>query len=88
MPREPDKFTADGWLRTGDVASVDEHGYIRIVDRTKDLIKSGGEWISSVDMENELMGHAAVAEAAVIAVPVGDSAYQRPPSYFARRSRR
>ncbi len=57
VPKEPDKFTADGWLRTGDVASVDEHGYIRIVDRTKDLIKSGGEWISSVDMENELMGH-------------------------------
>ena len=51
------------------VASVDEHGYIRIVDRTKDLIKSGGEWISSVDMENELMGHPSVAEAAVIAVP-------------------
>ena len=69
VPKEPDKFTADGWLRTGDVASVDEHGYIRIVDRTKDLIKSGGEWISSVDMENELMGHPAVAEAAVIAVP-------------------
>jgi fatty-acyl-CoA synthase len=69
VPIEPDKFTRDGWLRTGDVASVDEHGYIRIVDRTKDLIKSGGEWISSVDMENELMGHAAVAEAAVIAGP-------------------
>jgi fatty-acyl-CoA synthase len=69
VPKEPDKFTADGWLRTGDVASVDEHGYIRIVDRTKDLIKSGGEWISSVDMENELMGHSSVAEAAVIAVP-------------------
>jgi fatty-acyl-CoA synthase len=69
VPKEPDKFTADGWLRTGDVASIDEHGYIRIVDRTKDLIKSGGEWISSVDMENELMGHASIAEAAVIAVP-------------------
>jgi fatty-acyl-CoA synthase len=69
VPKEPDKFTADGWLRTGDVASVDEHGYIRIVDRTKDLIKSGGEWISSVDMENELMGHSSIAEAAVIAVP-------------------
>lgn len=69
VPREPDKFTDDGWLRTGDVATMDEHAYIRIVDRTKDLIKSGGEWISSVDMENELMGHAAVAEAAVIAVP-------------------
>jgi len=69
VPKEPDKFTADGWLRTGDVATLDEHGYIRIVDRTKDLIKSGGEWISSVDMENELMGHPSVAEAAVIAVP-------------------
>jgi fatty-acyl-CoA synthase len=69
VPIEPDKFTADGWLRTGDVATLDEHGYIRIVDRAKDLIKSGGEWISSVDMENLLMAHPAVAEAAVIAVP-------------------
>jgi fatty-acyl-CoA synthase len=66
---EPDKFTSDGWLRTGDVATVDSYGYIRIVDRTKDLIKSGGEWISSVDMENLLMAHPAVAEATVIAVP-------------------
>jgi len=69
VPVEPDKFTADGWLRTGDVASIDAHGYIRITDRTKDLIKSGGEWISSVDMENLLMAHPAVLEAAVIAVP-------------------
>jgi fatty-acyl-CoA synthase len=69
VPHDPDKFTTDGWLRTGDVATVDEHGYVRIVDRTKDLIKSGGEWISSVDMENLLMGHPAVAEAAVIAIP-------------------
>jgi fatty-acyl-CoA synthase len=68
VPADPDKFTADGWLRTGDVASIDAHGYIRITDRTKDLIKSGGEWISSVDMENRLMGHAAVQEAAVIAI--------------------
>ncbi len=64
-----DKFSDDGWLRTGDVASVDEHGYMRISDRTKDLIKSGGEWVSSVDLENALMAHAAVAEAAVIAIP-------------------
>ena len=64
-----DKFTADGWLRTGDVASVDEIGFVRISDRTKDLIKSGGEWISSVDVENALMAHPAVAEAAVIAIP-------------------
>jgi fatty-acyl-CoA synthase len=69
VPVEPDKFTSDGWLRTGDVATVDEHGYIRIVDRTKDLIKSGGEWISSVDMENLLMAHPAVAEASIIAIP-------------------
>ncbi len=64
-----DKFTADGWLRTGDVASVDDIGFVRISDRTKDLIKSGGEWISSVDVENALMGHPAVAESAVIAIP-------------------
>jgi fatty-acyl-CoA synthase len=47
-----DKFTDDGWLRTGDVAAMDENAYVRITDRTKDLIKSGGEWISSVDLEN------------------------------------
>jgi fatty-acyl-CoA synthase len=69
VPRSPDKFTQDGWLRTGDVASVDDLGFVRITDRTKDLIKSGGEWISSVDLENALMGHPAVAEAAVIAIP-------------------
>jgi len=68
-PRSPEKFTDDGWLRTGDVASIDPHGYIRITDRTKDLIKSGGEWISSVDLENLIMAHPAVAEAAVIAIP-------------------
>ena len=69
VPVEEDKFTADGWLRTGDVASVDPLGFVRITDRTKDLIKSGGEWISSVDLENALMAHPAVAEAAVIAIP-------------------
>lgn len=63
-----DKFAADGWLRTGDVAVVDPGGYIKITDRTKDLIKSGGEWISSVELENAIMGHPDVAEAAVIAV--------------------
>jgi fatty-acyl-CoA synthase len=68
-PTEAEKFTADGWLRTGDVAAIDPHGYVRIADRTKDLIKSGGEWISSMDMENLLMAHPAVLEAAVIAVP-------------------
>jgi len=63
------RFAKDGWLRTGDVAAVDPHGYVRITDRTKDLIKSGGEWISSVDLENALMAHPSVAEAAVIAIP-------------------
>ena len=69
VPLAEDKFTADGWLRTGDVATMDELGFVRITDRTKDLIKSGGEWISSVDLENALMAHPAVAEAAVIAIP-------------------
>ena len=69
VPVSPDKFTADGWLRTGDVATMDELGFLRITDRTKDLIKSGGEWISSVDLENALMAHGAIAEAAVIAIP-------------------
>jgi fatty-acyl-CoA synthase len=65
----PESFTEDGWLRTGDVASLDALGFLKITDRTKDLIKSGGEWISSVDLENAIMGHPAVQEAAVIAVP-------------------
>ncbi|MEO6897897.1 MAG: long-chain-fatty-acid--CoA ligase, partial [Caldimonas sp.] len=69
VPPSEDKFTDDGWLRTGDVAAMDELGFVRITDRTKDLIKSGGEWISSVDLENALMAHPAIAEAAVIAIP-------------------
>ena len=68
-PRSGESFTEDGWLRTGDVATVDDRGRIRLVDRTKDLIKSGGEWISSVELENELMAHPGIAEAAVIGVP-------------------
>ena len=68
LPADPGSFSADGWLRTGDVASIDREGYMKIADRSKDLIKSGGEWISSVDLENAVMGHPAVAEAAVIAV--------------------
>ena len=64
-----EKFTDDGWFQTGDVVKIDQRGCIKITDRSKDLVKSGGEWISSVDMENLLMGHPAVAEAAVIAVP-------------------
>jgi len=64
----PEKFD-DGWLRTGDIASVTPNGFIKITDRSKDVIKSGGEWISSVELEGHLMGHADVVEAAVIAVP-------------------
>jgi fatty-acyl-CoA synthase len=67
--REPEKWTDDGWFRTGDVVSIDAEGYLKIVDRSKDVIKSGGEWISSVDLENHLMGHPAVQEAAVIGLP-------------------
>jgi fatty-acyl-CoA synthase len=67
-PRSRESFTEDGWLRTGDVAVIDPEGYIRLVDRTKDLVKSGGEWISSVELENEIMAHPKVAEAAVIGV--------------------
>jgi fatty-acyl-CoA synthase len=68
--RDPseDKFDS-GWLRTGDIASVDEKAFVQITDRSKDVIKSGGEWISSVELENELMSHPAVVEAAVIAKP-------------------
>ena len=61
--------TEDGWMKTGDVAAMDEYGSIRIADRTKDLIKSGGEWISSVDLENAIMSHPAVKEAAVVGIP-------------------
>jgi fatty-acyl-CoA synthase len=63
----PEKFD-DGWLRTGDVGTLDEYGFLEIRDRLKDVIKSGGEWISSVELENEIMGHADVLEAAVVAV--------------------
>jgi fatty-acyl-CoA synthase len=65
---DPDKFD-EGWLRTGDIAAVDGKGYVQITDRSKDVIKSGGEWISSVELENELMAHPQVVEAAVIAKP-------------------
>jgi len=66
---DAESFTEDGWFKTGDIATMDEQGYVDIVDREKDVIKSGGEWISSVDLENELMAHEAVSEATVIAVP-------------------
>jgi fatty-acyl-CoA synthase len=68
-PNEAHRWTEDGWFKTGDVATMDGEGFIKIVDRAKDLVKSGGEWISSVDLENTLMGHPAVREAAVIGVP-------------------
>jgi fatty-acyl-CoA synthase len=62
-----DRFTADGWFKTGDVVTIDAEGYVKITDRSKDVIKSGGEWISSVQLENALMSHPAVLEAAVFA---------------------
>src|SRR6058998_969383 len=68
-PESADRFTADGWFRTGDIVTIDARGYVEIQDRSKDLIKSGGEWISSVALENALMAHPKVQEAAVIAVP-------------------
>ncbi|MFR9753255.1 long-chain fatty acid--CoA ligase [Nocardia sp. 004] len=67
-PVDPEKFH-DGWLRTGDVGKISKDGYLTLVDRAKDVIKSGGEWISSVDLENAIMAHPSVAEAAVVGVP-------------------
>ncbi len=69
QPDAADRWTADGWFRTGDVVTMSPQGSIRIVDRTKDLIKSGGEWISSIELENALTSHPAVREAVVVAVP-------------------
>ena len=68
-PEGDDKFTDDGWFKTGDIVTIDRFGFIKIADRSKDLIKSGGEWISSVELENALMAHPTVAQAAVIAIP-------------------
>ena len=68
-PDQAHRWTEDGWFKTGDVATVDEDGVVKIVDRAKDLVKSGGEWISSVDLENTLMGHPAVKEACVVGIP-------------------
>jgi fatty-acyl-CoA synthase len=68
-PEAADRWTDDGWFRTGDIVTIGADGYVEIQDRSKDLVKSGGEWISTVALENALMGHPAVAEAAVIAVP-------------------
>jgi len=68
-PDQAHRWAEDGWFKTGDVATVDEDGMVKIVDRAKDLVKSGGEWISSVDLENALMGHPAVKEACVVGIP-------------------
>jgi len=65
---ETDSFTKDGWFRTGDVATIDPHGFMEVVDRSKDVIKSGGEWISSIELENIAVGHSGVLEAAVIGI--------------------
>jgi len=83
-PDSADRFSPDGWFRTGDVAFMAPEGYISITDRAKDLIKSGGEWISSQALENELMAHPAVAEAAVIAVP-HEKWMERPLAVVVRR---
>jgi fatty-acyl-CoA synthase len=68
-PEQAERWTSDGWFKTGDVVSIHPRGFIQIKDRSKDVIKSGGEWISSVELENALMAHPAIAEAAVIAIP-------------------
>ena len=68
-PEAADRWTDDGWFKTGDICSIHPRGFVQIKDRSKDVIKSGGEWISSVELENALMAHPAVAEAAVIAIP-------------------
>jgi fatty-acyl-CoA synthase len=65
----PERWTDDGFFRTGDVARIDDHGYVQLTDRIADLIKSGGEWIASQELENALMGHPAIREAAVVGVP-------------------
>ena len=69
LENDHEHFSEDGWFRTGDVVTIDEDGFMTITDRTKDLVKSGGEWISSVDLENTLTSHPDVLEAAVIAIP-------------------
>ena len=79
---ETDAFTEDGWLRTGDVGMVDARGYVQLTDRTKDVIKSGGEWISSVDLEDVLLKHESVAEVAVVAVD--DTRWQERPLAIVR----
>jgi fatty-acyl-CoA synthase len=69
LPDAAHQWSKDGWFRTGDIATIDAAGYVKITDRIKDLVKSGGEWISSIDLENALLAHPAVLEAAIIAIP-------------------
>jgi fatty-acyl-CoA synthase len=69
MPNSEDRFTHDGYWRSGDVGTIDKFGYVKLTDRIKDVIKSGGEWISSIDMENAIMAHPSVLDAAVLGVP-------------------
>jgi acyl-CoA synthetase (AMP-forming)/AMP-acid ligase II len=83
-PDAADRFEQDGWFHTGDVATIDENGLLQITDRTKDLIKSGGEWISSVEMENAIMACPGVAEAAVVARP--DAKWDERPVAFVVRA--
>ncbi|MGR7000300.1 AMP-binding enzyme [Yinghuangia aomiensis] len=80
---EGDRFH-DGWLRTGDVGTLTPDGFLRLTDRAKDVIKSGGEWISSVELENLLMAHPDVAEAAVVGVPTRSGANARSPPWWLR----
>jgi fatty-acyl-CoA synthase len=75
-----ESFTEDGWFKTGDIGTIDEYGYLDVVDRVNDIIKSGGEWISSVELENELMAHEAVTEATVVSV-VHERWQERPVAY-------
>jgi len=75
-----ESFTGDGWLRTGDVGVIDPEGYVQIIDRTKDVIKSGGEWISSLELENKLAAHPSVVEVGVIGIP--DRRWEERPLVF------
>jgi fatty-acyl-CoA synthase len=68
-PEGADRWTEDGWFKTGDIVTIEPHGYIEIQDRSKDLVKSGGEWISSVDLEGAILAHPLVRDAAVVGLP-------------------
>ncbi|PBI91947.1 Long-chain-fatty-acid--CoA ligase [Rhodococcus erythropolis] len=82
-----EKFTDDGWMRTGDIAEIDTNGIIRIVDRTKDMVKSGGEWIPSIELENAILSHPAIVEAVVVAIS-DDRWGERPGAFVVRQDER